>query len=184
MQNIRYEISELTQRDLQDLTLMLNNEWPLGRKEINSDLLNAQHEANNISKWSKNLCKAYDKNRLVGFIGLCFGKSIGKNAEWLKLPPCKEKEIEEEKWPHELLKFNHEISYFIVDREYRGRGIGKHLFKWALSQVPKGEYLEWWSSDGCNMDFYRHIKGVEEKFVGYTKHKEKTQVFSYRVQNN
>lgn len=153
---------------------LLDNEWDLGEKEAKA--------SGNICAWiylmeileeSEKIVTYKEKDKLIGFCG--YSKNSSKKYiirkkfySVIKKILYKSKKIQDVKalkkyndnyeyLPQELLNyFDGEISILIVDKNYRGKNIGKKLLleTFELAKKDNMNMIYILSDESCNYKFY------------------------------
>ena len=56
-------------------------------------------------------------------------------------------------------KYEGEIALFVIDKRYRGRGLGRQLFQKAVAYMKEQGILEFYlfTDTSCNYPFYEHV---------------------------
>ena len=170
---------------------LLVNEWNLGKKECGA--------TGNICAWiylftileeSEKIVTYSDGRKLVGFSGYSKNNSkkhllkkkfyaiiknkLYKNKDIKDLNALKEYENNYNYLPRRLENyFDGEVSILLVDKNYRGKGIGKRLllkvFEYAKKDNMKN--LQILTDESCNFKFYETC-GCEKVYETIVKNKE------------
>ena len=169
--------------EMKQAVKLLSNEWDLGKKAADAD--------NDICAWiyllgileeSEVIVKYKDKGKLVGFCGYskdnstkykfrkklynCIKNKLYKSRSIKKLDAFKEYEMNYDYVPKNLKNyFDGEVSILLVDKNYRGKGIGKKIlldvFELAKNDGMKNLKIE--TDESCNYKFYE-ILGCRKKY--------------------
>ena len=170
---------------------LLANEWNLGKKECGA--------TGNICAWiylfsileeSEKIVTYSDGRKLVGFSGYSKNNSkkhllkkkfyaviknkLYKSKDIKDLNALKEYENNYDYLPRELENyFDGEVSILLVDKSYRGKGIGKKLllkvFEYAKKDNMKN--LQILTDESCNFKFYETC-GCERIYETIVKNQE------------
>ena len=170
---------------------LLTNEWNLGKKECGA--------TGNICAWiylfsvleeSEKIVTYSDGRKLVGFSGYSKNNSkkhllkkkfyaviknkLYKSKDIKDLNALKEYENNYDYLPRELENyFDGEVSILLVDKSYRGKGIGKKLllkvFEYAKKDNMKN--LQILTDESCNFKFYETC-GCERIYETIVKNQE------------
>lgn len=173
--------------EMKQAVKLLSKEWNLGKKESGA--------TNDICAWiylldileeSEKIVKYKDKNKLIGFCG--YSKDGSKKHlirkvfyRIIKNKLFKSKNIknvdalkayyDNYDYTSEKLKnyFDGEVSILIVDKNYRGRKIGKKLLLniFELAEKDDMKNLKILTDESCNYKFYENLgcKKVYETIV-------------------
>ncbi len=173
--------------EMKQAVKLLSKEWNLGKKESGA--------TNDICAWiylidileeSERIVKYKDKNKLIGFCG--YSKDGSKKHlirkvfyRIIKNKLFKSKNIknvdalkayyDNYDYTSEKLKncFDGEVSILIVDKNYRGRKIGKKLLLniFELAEKDDMKNLKILTDESCNYKFYENLgcKKVYETIV-------------------
>ncbi len=170
---------------------LLANEWNLGKRESGATgnicawiyLLNILEESEKIVTYS-------DGKKLVGFSGYSKNNSkkhllkkkfyniiknkLYKSKDIKNLNELKGYEKNYSYLPKELENyFNGEVSVLLVDKNYRGKGIGKKLLFKVFEYAKKDNMrnLQISTDEACNFKFYEAC-GCEKVYETIVKNKE------------
>lgn len=178
---------------------LLSKEWNLGKIEAEA--------TNNICAWiylldvleeSEKIIKYKDKNKLVGFCGYCKKNSkkrkitkkfykivknrLYKSKSIKNIKAFKEYEKNYNYTPEELKNyFDGEVSILIVDKNYRGKQIGKKLLLdvFELAKKDNIKNLQIATDESCNYKFYE-ILGCEKVYETIVENEEIGKIKGYR----
>lgn len=162
--------------EMKQAVKLLENEWNLGKKECGA--------TGNICAWiylfaileeSERIVTYKDGRKLVGFVGYSKNNSkkhllkkrfytiiknkLYKNKNIKDLNALKQYENNYDYLPKELENyFDGEISILLVDKSYRGKGIGKKLLLEAFNLAKKDNMknLQILTDESCNFRFYEN----------------------------
>lgn len=179
-------------RDMQQAVELLAKEWNLGKSESGAE--------GNICAWiylmeileeSEKIITYKENNRLIGLCGYSNDKSnkhlLKKNIYKIikkllyKSPKIKDKNGLKEYYnnynylPKELEGyFDGEISILIVDKDYRGKNIGRKLLyeTFELAKNDNMKNLQILTDGACSYSFYEKC-GCEKVYETIVKNKEK-----------
>ena len=173
--------------EMKQAVKLLSKEWNLGKKESGA--------TNDICAWiylidileeSERIVKYKDKNKLIGFCGYSKDGSkkhlirkmfyrIIKNklfkSKNIKNVDALKSYYDNYDYTSEKLKnyFDGEVSILIVDKNYRGRKIGKKLLLniFELAEKDDMKNLKILTDESCNYKFYENLgcKKVYETIV-------------------
>ena len=174
-------------KDMKQAVKLLANEWNLGKRECGA--------TNDICAWiylfaileeSEKIITYKDGNKLVGFCG--YSKNNSKrhlikrklytiiknrlyNSKNIKdINALKKYEENYNYLPKELENyFDGEVSILLVDKNYRGKSIGKKLLFQVFEQAKKDNMnnLQILTDESCNYKFYQNCgcKKIYETIV-------------------
>ncbi len=162
---------------MKQAVLLLSNEWDLGKK--------ASHAEGNICAWiylfdclaeSETIIKYKEDKKLIGFCGYSknnshkhlikknfykfIKKRLYKSPKIKNLEALKQYEINYNYTPSNLQNyFDGEVSILIVDKEYRGKNIGKKLLTdtFELAKKDNMKNLQILTDESCNYKFYEKL---------------------------
>ena len=173
--------------EMKQAVKLLANEWNLGKKESGA--------TGNICAWiylftileeSEKIVTYKDGRKLVGFCGYSRNNSkkhlfkkkfytivknkLYKNKNIKDLHALKQYETNYEYLPKELENyFDGEVSILLVDKNYRGKSIGKKLLLEVFNLAKKDNMknLQILTDESCNFKFYENCgcKKIYETIV-------------------
>ena len=163
--------------EMKQAVKLLENEWNLGKKECGA--------TGNICAWiylfaileeSERIVTYKDGRKLVGFVGYSKNNSkkhllkkrfytiiknkLYKSKNIKDLNALKQYENNYDYLPKELENyFDGEISILLVDKSYRGKGIGKKLLLEAFNLAKKDNMknLQILTDESCDFRFYEKL---------------------------
>lgn len=170
---------------------LLANEWNLGKKECSA--------TGNICAWiylftileeSEKIVTCKDGRKLIGFSGYSKDNSkkhllkkkfytilknkLYKSKKIKDINALKEYEKNYDYLPKELENyFDGEVSILIVDKDYRGKNIGKKLLLevFKLAKKDNMKNLQILTDESCNFKFYENC-GCEKIYKTIVKNQE------------
>ena len=177
--------------EMKQAVKLLANEWNLGKKECGA--------TSNICAWiylfiileeSEKIITYKDGRKLVGFSGYSKNNSkkhllkkkfytivknkLYKSKDIKDLNALKKYENNYNYLPKELENyFDGEVSILLVDKNYRGKGIGKKLLFKVFEYAKKDDMknLQILTDEACNFKFYEAC-GCEKVYETIIKNKE------------
>ncbi len=177
--------------EMKQAVKLLANEWNLGKKECGA--------TGNICAWiylftileeSEKIVIYKDRKKLIGFSGYSKTNSkkhllkkkfytaiknqLYKNKNIKDLKALKEYESNYDYLPKELENyFEGEVSILLVDKNYRGKNIGKQLLLEVFELAKKDDMknLQILTDESCDFKFYESC-GCEKVYETIVKNKE------------
>lgn len=180
-------------REMKQAVILLDNEWNLGKKEAGTNsnicawiylLIEVLEESEKIITYKENgkligLC-GYSKNSskkhlLKKKIYEIIRKKLLKSNKIKDLNKLKQYYKNNSYLPKELENyFDGEVSILIVDKNYRGKGIGKKLLLevFELAKKDNMKNLQISTDEACNYKFYE-INGCKKIYETIVENQEK-----------